>query len=233
MTASERVRRDRILVLSSAIGISALAWLIIFDLGAGMAMMPFNLPLVFALWLVMMVAMMTPSVAPTLLMYASILRTRAQQPLFRVSVFLLGYLSIWSLFGAAAALLQLELQGLFTNAAVLTGLVLAAAGIFQFTPLKNACLAKCRSPQGFFITGWREGVAGAYSMGCRHGVYCLGCCWLLMVTLFATGAMNFLVMAMIAAYVLAEKVAPAGRWVSRGAGLALLGAGACVVLGIF
>lgn len=233
MTPSIPGRRDRLLVLSCAFGVSALAWLIMVDLGTGTAMMPSSLPLLFGLWLVMMVAMMTPSVAPTLLMYASILRSQAQRPFFAVAVFLLGYLSIWSLFAGAAALLQFEMQSLFADAAVLTGVMLAAAGIFQLTPLKNACLAKCRSPQGFFITSWREGATGAYVMGGRHGVYCLGCCWLLMGILLAAGAMNLLVMAVLAVYVLAEKIAPAGKWLSRVAGLLLVGAGACVVLGIF
>jgi predicted metal-binding membrane protein len=224
-------RRDRVLVISSVLGISAVAWLIMFDLGAGMAMMP-SLQFIFGLWFVMMVAMMTPSISPTLLMYARILRSQAKRPLARLAIFLAGYLLIWACFSAAAALAQSAIQVMLPNVALLTGLVLVAAGIFQFTALKRGCLAGCRSPQGFFVTGWTEGASGALVMGLKQGAYCLGCCWLLMSILLATGAMNIIWMAFIAIYVLVEKVVPAGEWLSRGAGLVLLGAGAFAVLGI-
>lgn len=232
VTAKGAIRRDRVLVLSSIAGIAALAWLVTFYLGVGMDMvMPAPLALTWAVWLVMMVAMMTPSVSPTLLMYAGILRSRAQRPFLLAGVFLVGYLFIWSGFGIFAALVQTSAQGLFSGAALAGGAVLVAAGVFQFTPLKHACLSRCRSPQGFFMTEWREGARGAVWMGVKHGAYCLGCCWLLMSVLFVTGAMSIFWMALLAAYVLVEKVAPAGIWLSRAAGLVLVGAGVWTVVG--
>lgn len=225
-------RRDRVLILSSVLGITAVAWLVVFDLGAGMAMMPPSPGLIFAMWVVMMVAMMTPSVSPTLIMYARILQEQARRPFAPATIFLLGYLSLWGLFSGVAALAQWTVQLVLPNTAFLTGLVLIAAGVFQFTPLKRACLAGCRSPQGFFITSWREGGSGALRMGFKQGAYCLGCCWLLMSILFTSGAMGIIWMAAIAIYVLAEKVAPAGEWLSRGAGLTLVGAGVSVFIGI-
>lgn len=232
VAAKAAIRRDRVLVLSSIAGIAALAWLVTFYLGVGMdMMMPAPLALTWAVWLVMMVAMMTPSVSPTLLMYAGILRSRAQRPFLLAGVFLVGYLFIWSGFGIFAALVQTSAQGLFSGAALAGGAVLVAAGVFQFTPLKHACLSRCRSPQGFFMTEWREGARGAVWMGVKHGAYCLGCCWLLMSVLFVTGAMSIFWMALLAAYVLVEKVAPAGIWLSRAAGLVLVGAGVWTVVG--
>jgi predicted metal-binding membrane protein len=226
------LRRDRVLVLSSLFGIAALAWLVTFYLAAGMdMMMPSEFVMALALWLVMMVAMMTPTVSPTLLIYASILRSRAQWPFALAGVFLLGYLLIWSGFSIAAALAQSRLHDTISSAAMVGGAVLVAAGVFQFTPLKHACLSRCRSPQGFFMTEWREGALGALAMGLKHGAYCLGCCWLLMSLLFVTGAMNIFWMAVLAIYVLVEKVVPAGIWLSRAAGLALVGAGAWMIVG--
>lgn len=228
------LRRDRVLVLSSLTGIVALAWLATFYLGAGLdMMMGADLVLACALWLVMMVAMMTPSVSPTVLMYASILRSRDRQPLLAAGIFLLGYLLVWSVFSVTAALAQFGLREVISQGALVGGLVLVAAGIFQFTPLKHACLNRCRSPQGFFMTRWREGARGALAMGLQNGVYCFGCCWLLMSLLLVTGAMNVLWMAGLAIFVLAEKVVPAGLWLSRAAGLALVGAGAWMVIAGF
>jgi predicted metal-binding membrane protein len=250
------IRLDRVLVLSSLFGITALAWLVTLYISAGMdMMMPSDLVLTLALWLVMMVAMMTPSVSPTLLMYTSILRSRApqpnrtlnagpraesgfrrgvgaaQRPFVLAGAFLFGYLLVWSGFSIAAAVAQSGLHDTVSSAALAGGAVLVAAGVFQFTPLKHACLSRCRSPQGFFITEWREGARGALSMGLKHGAYCLGCCWLLMSLLFVTGAMNIFWMAVLAIYVLVEKVVPAGIWLSRAAGLVLVGAGVWMVVG--
>ena len=239
------IQRDRLIVLSAVAGIAALAWLVLFQLTRGlndMAMdatmaVPGQQPrsaadvaVVFAMWMVMMVAMMTPSVAPTLLMFTSILRSRANPPVARAGIFLIGYLLIWSGFSIAAALAQLALQGALSTGAVIGGVVLVAAGIFQLTPLKHACLTRCRSPQGFFITEWREGKRGALVMGLRNGVFCLGCCWLLMSLLFVAGVMNLVWMAAIAIFVLVEKMAPFGEWVSRVTGVLLIGAGVLMAL---
>ncbi len=239
------IKRDRLLVLSGIAGIAALAWLDLFPLTRGMNEMSMDatttIPgrqvwsgadamVVFAMWVVMMVAMMTPSVSPTLLLFTSILRGRALQPFARVGLFLMGYLLVWSGFSAAAALAQLALHEAVSTGALIGGAVLAGAGIFQFTSLKHACLARCRSPQGFFMTEWREGARGALVMGLRHGVSCLGCCWLLMSLLFVAGVMNLVWMAAIAIFVLVEKVAPFGEWVSRVAGVLLISAGVWMAL---
>jgi predicted metal-binding membrane protein len=227
------IRRDRVVVLSSLLGITALAWLVTLYLAAGMdAMMPADLMLTAALWVVMMVAMMAPSVLPTLLLYTGILRSRAQQPFALAGSFLLGYLVIWTAFSVLAAIAQVVLRDALSGAAALTALVLVAAGIYQFTSLKHACLKQCRSPQGFFMTEWREGASGALVMGIKNGIFCLVCCWLLMALLFVAGAMNLVWMVAIAIFVLVEKAAPFGEWTSRAAGIILIAAGGLMVLGV-
>jgi predicted metal-binding membrane protein len=113
---------------------------------------------------------------------------------------------------------------------LLGGALLVVAGAFQWSPLKRVCLTHCRTPLGFLMGEWREGTWGALRMGLRHGSYCVGCCWVLMALLFVTGVMNLLWVAAIAAFVLVEKVAPAGPWLSRVTGLLLAGGGAWVVV---
>ena len=120
-----------------------------------------------------------------------------------------------------------------SNNPVFGGMLLIAAGVFQFTPLKNACLTHCRSPIGFFMTEWREGNRGAFLMGVRHGIYCVGCCWVLMTLLFVAGVMNLLWVAMIAGYVLVEKIVPAGDWVRRAAGFCTIILGVWMVTKTF
>ncbi len=112
---------------------------------------------------------------------------------------------------------------------MLGGVLLLAAGIFQWTPLKHACLRHCRSPMGFILQEWREGIGGAFMMGLKHGGYCVGCCWFLMALLFVAGVMNLLWVAAIAGFVLLEKVAPAGPWVGRVAGVLLVGWGTLMI----
>ena len=242
------LKRDRGLVLSGLAGVTALAWLYLVYLSQGMPDAAMNmesamprmqdwagrdLVLTFAMWAVMMVAMMVPSAAPAILLFAAISRQRRERPgaLGPTAMFLLGYLALWTGFSVMATLAQwgLHTASLMTGMSgvgpILGAVLLAAAGIFQWTPLKHACLAHCRSPQGFFMTEWREGAQGALRMGFRHGVYCVGCCWLLMSLLFVAGVMNLLWVAVMAAFVLVEKVAPAGEWVSRIAGLVLVGWG--------
>jgi predicted metal-binding membrane protein len=120
---------------------------------------------------------------------------------------------------------------LVSTSPLLSGVILIAAGVFQFTPLKHACLARCRSPLGFFMTQWQhEGTKGALMMGLRHGGYCVGCCWLLMTLLFVAGLMNLLWIALIAGYVLIEKVGPAGQWVSQVMGLLMVGWGVWLLI---
>ena len=145
------------------------------------------------------------------------------QPVWGTAVFYLGYLLIWTLFSAVATVTQGALHAatllspmMETTSPVLGGVILIAAGVFQFTPLKYACLSHCRTPLGYFMTEWREGRWGALVMGIRHGAYCVGCCWLMMALLFVAGVMNLFWIAVIAAYVLLEKVLPDGQKVSWG-----------------
>jgi predicted metal-binding membrane protein len=143
-----------------------------------------------------------------------------------------GYLLVWTLFSAGAALTQWGLHSLAmlspamtTSSARLGGAILIAAGVYQLTPFKRACLLHCRSPLGFLMGHWRDGTAGAIRMGIAHGTYCLGCCWALMCVLFVVGVMNLLWVAAISAFVLLEKVGPRGILASRVAGVAAAAAG--------
>ena len=157
--------------------------------------------LTFLMWATMMVAMMTPSATPMILTFAGIKRQRQpdQTSLPGVMTFMLGYLIAWSLFSTIATLVQWGLQtaallsdGMMIGNTLLSGMVLIIAGLYQFTPLKNTCLSHCRTPLGFLMNEWQEGLRGSLRMGLRHGVYCVGCCWLLMALLFGVGVMNLL-----------------------------------------
>jgi predicted metal-binding membrane protein len=172
---------------------------------------------VFSMWLVMMAGMMIPSAAPMVLTHAAIMRRRVAQgaPFVPSGLFLAGYLLAWSAFSAVAAFAQWALY----HAALLDGrslaigswagaLVLIAAALFQLSPAKDACLSQCRAPLGYFLTEWRDGHAGALVMGLRHGLFCIGCCWLLMAVLFAVGIMDLAWGAAITAFVIAEKLLP-------------------------
>jgi len=254
-TALETVlKRDRMIVLGGLAGITALAWAytgyLARDRGRiGMTMdmaMPhmqawgvLDLLLVGIMWAVMMVAMMVPGAVPMLLMYTTINRRRRaqQQPYVPTVVFLGGYLLVWTGFSVLAMLVQWGLHSaallstmMVSTSPILGGLVLLAAGTWQWTPLKYICLTRCRSPLGFLMTDWREGQRGALIMGLRHGTYCVGCCWFLMALLFVAGVMNLLWVALIAAFVLVEKVVPRGDLVGRLAGAGLVVAG-LVMLG--
>lgn len=196
--------------------------------------------LMFIMWSVMMFAMMTPSAAPMVLTYTRISRQR-QTPLKPVpgtAIFFLGYLLIWTAFSAVATLVQGGLHAatllspmMETTSPILGGIILIAAGVFQFTPLKYACLSHCRTPVGYFMTEWREGTWGALVMGLRHGAFCVGCCWLIMALLFVAGVMNLFWIAAIAAYVLLEKVLPGGHKVSWGIGVLMIGWGIWMTMG--
>ncbi len=191
--------------------------------------------LMFLMWIVMMAAMMFPSAAPMLLAFARIRRARAPAATLMSSstAFLLGYLALWAAFSVFAA----TAQGLLHAAALLSpsmasaspifsGAVLIAAGLYQFTPLKGVCLAKCRMPLAFLLAEWRDGSRGAFVMGLRHGFYCVGCCWVLMTLLFVAGVMNLVWIAFLALVVLAEKALPHGQWVGRILGIAAVAWGA-------
>jgi predicted metal-binding membrane protein len=188
--------------------------------------------LLFAMWTVMMVGMMLPSAAPTLLLYGAVARRGPEAATARQRIYVLtaGYLGIWVLFSAAATLVQRALGTLLIlspmmrleNRAV-SGAVLLLAGVYQLTPLKQQCLISCRSPLSFIMQHWRPGTRGAFRLGIMHGWYCLGCCWALMLLLFAGGVMNLAVIAALMILVLLEKVMPFGVYVGRITGVALIG----------
>jgi predicted metal-binding membrane protein len=198
--------------------------------------------LTFVMWAAMMVGMMTPSAAPMVLLYARVGRHAAKEgkPFAASGWFASGYFLSWTCFALVAALVQEALQ----HAALITpmmasanwlvsGAVLIAAGLYQWTPLKDACLKQCQSPLGFIQRqgGFRSNALGAQRLGLIHGAYCIGCCWALMALLFVGGVMNLLWVAGIAILVLVEKITPAGRLLSRIAGAALVIAGAVMVYG--
>jgi predicted metal-binding membrane protein len=250
------LKRDRAFVIAGLAGIVAIAWAYMIYLDRGMEKpmgMGMSMPgmegwgtvdfvLMFVMWAVMMVAMMTPSATPMILTFSRINRRRHERrnPIVATGAFLAGYLAVWTAFSTVATVAQWALHSaallspmMESNNPLLGGMLLIGAGVFQYTPLKHACLAHCRSPIGFFMTEWREGNGGAFLMGVRHGYYCVGCCWLLMALLFVAGVMNLLWVASIAAYVLVEKIVPAGHWVSRAIGLFIIVGGAWMITKTF
>jgi predicted metal-binding membrane protein len=196
----------------------------------------------FLMWAVMMVAMMVPTAAPMILIFANVNRKRQEQerPYVPTAVFLSGYLLVWTGFSVLATLAQWGLHEaallspmMVSTSSILGGILLLAAGIFQWTPLKYACLKHCRSPLSFLMTDWREGYRGALIMGLKHGSYCTGCCWFLMALLFVAGVMNLLWVATITAFVLVEKAVPRGDLVGRIAGVALCIAGLIMLVQVW
>ena len=197
--------------------------------------------LVFAMWVAMMVGMMMPSAAPMLLTYARVARqgTLAGKPFAATGWFATGYFLAWSGFSLAATLVQWVLErGALLDARMASGnillgaVVLIAAGVYQWTPIKNACLAQCQTPFGFLMThgGFRSDVPGCLRLGFLHGTYCVGCCWVLMALLFVVGVMNVLWIALLALLVLLEKLMPWGQWVARTAGVVCIAAGVGMVI---
>ncbi len=190
--------------------------------------------LMFLMWAVMMVAMMVPSTAPMMLIFASVNRKRSANdaPFVPTGVFVLGYLVVWSVFSVAATTVQWGLHEyallspmMSTNTPILGGVVLVTAGVFQWTSMKEVCLSHCQSPLGFIMTHWREGPRGAFLMGLHHGAYCVGCCWALMVLIFVGGIMNLLWIAVLAIFVLLEKVVQKTSWLARVSGGFLVACG--------
>ena len=252
-SAVERIlRNDRILVISGLLVVIVLSWVYLFA-GAGTMqemgdmLMPMSsgpwtvnhAMVMLVMWAVMMAAMMLPSATPMILLYATIARNRHAkgQPAVESGIFMLGYGAIWIAFSLGAVALQFALETaamlspmMEATSITLAGGLLIAAGIYQWTPLKQACLLRCRSPLDFVLTHWRNGARGAFVMGVWHGTYCVGCCWMLMLLLFVGGVMNLGWIAGIAIFVLVEKLVPAGHWIGRGAGVLLIGWGAATLL---
>jgi predicted metal-binding membrane protein len=252
------LKRDRAVVLTGLVALSALAWgylaheaRVMTHTGicscAGMKMSGPDLqpwsgstlfPL-FLMWAEMMVAMMVPSAAPMILTFATVNRKRREQerPFVPTGVFLAGYLAVWTAFSALASLAQWVLHStallspmMAGTSPVLGGVLLMAAGIFQWSPFKHACLAHCRSPLAFLLTDWRDGRLGAFVMGLKHGAYCTGCCWILMALLFVAGVMNVAWVAAISILVLLEKIAPRGLHLGRMVGLGFAAWGAWMLI---
>lgn len=255
-TISYPLPRERNLILASLLVLAALAWALLIWQATrddGMAMdgemamkeeaadltMGMGAPLFLAMWVAMMVAMMFPTAAPMILTFARISATKQQrrQPFVPTWVFVAGYLVVWAGFGVLAYLIALGAEQLaerstwlMDNAARIGGAVLLLAGLYQLSPLKNVCLAKCRSPMAFILQSWRDRASGAFRMGLEHGLYCLGCCWLLFAILFPLGIMNVAAMALITVLIFAEKSWPIGRRVAQAAAVALVAYGALVLV---
>ena len=190
--------------------------------------------LMFFMWWIMMIAMMLPSAAPMVLLHAAATRkssrAKATGAPWAAGTFTLGYLAAWAVFSVVAVALQwrferagvLSPMTLNSTNALFAGAILLFAGIYQLTPLKQACLKHCRGPVDFLTRHWRPGAGGAFVMGLHHGAFCLGCCWGLMAILFFGGIMNLYWIIGLALLVLAEKALPHGPWIGRTTGVALL-----------
>ncbi len=186
------------------------------------------------IWVTMMAAMMLPSAAPMVLLFERVRREKARRARGSAStwVFLGGYLAVWTVYGLAAYGAFRLLDGLAGDllswgraGPYVAGGAIAAAGLYELTPLKTICLRHCRGPMHFILGGWRDGAVGAFRMGAEHGAYCVGCCWGLMIALFALGVMSLTWMAVVAAIIFAQKVLPAGETIARLSAVALVAAG--------
>lgn len=235
--------RQRLLVAGGLLAVIAVSWSYLlwmahdmtsWAMPDGMMEQP-GVAWTLVMWVVMMAAMMFPTAAPMIVMHARFQRGRdpARSPALRTLLFGLGYGIAWTGFAALATAVQVGLEGtramhpmaMALTSAPAAGAVLIAAGGFQLTSLKNACLTQCRSPLGFFMTSWREGPGGALRMGLRHGASCVGCCWALMAIMFVVGTMNMFWVAALTGFVLLEKLGPRPRLVSRGSAVLLVTAG--------
>jgi len=253
--------RERFVALASLLGVVALAWFHLWNEAVRMESMSTeataaametmamqqvwsinSLLLTFLMWSIMMVGMMLPSAAPAILLYGSMVRKNRERgtTLPALWIFTAGYLAMWTAFSLAVTLLQAAFETgdlltpmMISDSPWLSGGLLIVAGIYQWLPVKDACLEKCRAPLQFFLFRWRPGVFGAFRMGTEHGMFCTGCCWALMLLLFTAGVMNLIWVAAIAGFVFIEKLLPPGRLIGRltGAGLALSG-GAIVLVHI-
>ena len=259
------LQRDRAIVVAALCIITTLAWADLVWLAndmwmggmemAGLRMIPagqgWMMPVaapwqpiefaaVFAMWVAMMIGMMTPSAAPMILIYARVGRQAAGegQPFAASAWFAAGYLLSWAVFSMAATAAQWALQRaalltptMETANHILAGLILIGAGLYQWTPLKSACLSHCQTPLAFIMRyGFRREPIAALALGVRHGLYCIGCCWAVMALLFVGGVMNLLWIAALSVLVLAEKVLPFGRLLPRLAGIAFIAGGAWLLI---
>lgn len=239
-SAASRLERGQLALLGALLALAVMSWLVTRDRMGGMESIPGmglgGLGFYVTVWVVMMAAMMFPSVAPTVLMYDRLReghRARGKGAAAdATALFVAGYLFVWTAAGLAAyavfelvraidpAFLAWDEAGRYV-----TGGVIVAAAVYQLTPLKKACLVKCRSPMMFLAERWRDGRSGALELGVRHGAWCLGCCWALMSALFAVGVMSLGWMALIAAFIAGEKLLPWPRGARRAVAVLLLALG--------
>jgi predicted metal-binding membrane protein len=197
-----------------------------------------HLLLLWAMWAVMMAGMMLPSASPVLLLYGAMIRRATPRAAGRqLYALATGYLVVWVLFSLGATAFQRALASLLLLSPMMEmtsptagATLLLVAGVYQLTPIKHACLRTCQSPLGFLMSRWRPGVRGAFVMGLRHGLYCVGCCWALMLLLFAGGVMNLAVIAALTVFVAFEKLSLFGRHGARISGVLLIAAGAWLLL---
>jgi predicted metal-binding membrane protein len=254
------LRRERLVTALALLLLTALAWLwLLRGAGMGMPPravlepFPHAVPsmamappawstaafvLAASMWWVMMVAMMLPAAAPVILLSAAVSSREGPAAKARSGWFLAGYLAVWGAFALAAAGLQfalarsgaLDQMTLGSGARWFSAAVLVAAGLYQLSPLKGACLSQCRNPGQFLSRHYRRGRSGALSMGARHGAFCVGCCWLLMALLFVGGVMNLAWIALLTLLVAAEKLLPGGRIVASATGIACLAWGVATAL---
>jgi predicted metal-binding membrane protein len=227
---SRVLRHERALIAVTVAALAAGGWWYLVTrstMGDSSAMMEMRAPPIGALvimWSLMMVAMMLPSATPAILLYARIRQQNEGKAISATWVFLTGYLAVWFLFSIAAAIAQSLLTGpsMALDSPVAQGAVLVAAGFYQLSPVKSACVSQCRSPAEFLSRHWRPGPAGTIRLGLIHGAYCLGCCWVLMTRLFVGGVMNLLWVIGLTVIVAIEKLAPGGPLLGRAAGAALI-----------
>ena len=257
------LRRENAVVAGALLALIILAWLaLLAGAGTGMSVLamsgwwlPMSLPageswswnayywsIAFVMWAVMMVAMMLPSAAPMILLYARVIRRADAQAgtaeaSLCIAAFTGGYLTLWILFSALAVVIQfiLERAGLMTimmnsRSAALSGVLLISAGVYQLTPLKSACLKHCRSPATYLAEHWRPGPVGAWCMGLGHGAYCVCCCAVLMLLLFVGGVMNLVWIAGLSLFVALEKLAPFGVGLARALSLVLIVGGSALIV---
>jgi predicted metal-binding membrane protein len=237
--AVTRLRRHAVAVVAlSVFAWACLVWLVL-DMGHPLAQLTMpasaqwsaaNAAAVWLMWAVMMAAMMLPSALPMVLTFVKLGTDDAGRA--RARSFVAAYLLVWAVFSIGASAAQWGLQAMdwvdpmiVSTSSWLTAALLLIAGLYQFTPLKRICLSGCRTPMGFLLGEWRPGVAGAFVMGLRHGLFCMGCCWALMALLFVGGAMNLAWVAALSIAVAIEKLAPRGERLASILGLGLIAAG--------
>jgi predicted metal-binding membrane protein len=251
------IRRDRLTTVMGLAAMTVLAWLYLVREAASMQSMAMDARMhaamgmgdmhawgvsdwlaLFVMWAVMMAGMMLPSAAPVILLVLAAYRRRGDRRARASSAaFIGGYLLAWTTFSGFAAAIQVGLHRtalltpeMASGSARLAGAILLMAGVYQWLPVKNVCLTHCQSPLGFITRYWREGAVGGLTMGVRHGLFCVGCCWALMSLLFVVGVMNLIWVAVITAFVLIEKLAPQGTRLSRMAGVLMVIWGAYVLV---